>query len=473
MSNSNMLKVLIVATEMSPFIASGGLGEVIGSLPKSLRKNNIDVRVIIPKYKNINKSLLNDFNFTTNINVALENNCFETNIYSQQKDNYTIYFVENDYFFNREELYGYYDDYKRFAYFSKAVLEALPHIDFKPDVLHINDWQTSLCSVYMHKYYKNSSFYKDIKTLLTLHNMQYQGIYSRDVLKHIGLDDSYYHMESLEFHGNINYLKGGLIYSDAISTVSPTYAKEIQHKDFAYGLEGILQKRKKDIYGILNGVEMNSPFNNFEDNLINKKKETKKLLQRKLGLKIREDVPLIAIVSRLVNQKGLDLINFDFFNRDMQLVVLGTGEGHLENFFKNLQELHPTKISANIFYEKNLADEIYLGADMFLMPSVFEPCGLGQIFALQNATIPIVRSTGGLKDTIEHYNYNNKIGNGFVFEHNISSGLLWALDEAIKCYHNKDHWCNVLQNAVHSNFSWDKSSLEYIKLYKQLLDETK
>ncbi len=298
--------------------------------------------------------------------------------------------------------------------------------------------------------------------------MQYQGIYSSDIIKHIGLDNSYFHVEALEFYGNINYLKGGLLYSDAISTVSPTYAKEIQTYDFAYGLDGVLQKRKNDIYGILNGVDSNSPFKNFNEDITNKKKEKKKLLQRKLGLELREDVPLVAIISRLVNQKGLDLINYDFFNRDIQLVVLGTGEKHLENFFSNLEELHPTKISANIFYEKNFSDEIYLGSDIFLMPSSFEPCGLGQIFALQNATIPVVRSTGGLKDTITHYNYNNKLGNGFVFEHYTSSGLLWALDEAIKCYHNKDHWNNVLQNAVHCNFSWDKSSLEYIKLYEQL-----
>ncbi len=471
MKTTKKLKVFIVSTEMSPFVSTGGLGEVIGSLPKALKNNNIEVRVIIPRYKAINESHLKDLKFETSINVTLKNECYDTNIYSKEHDGYTVYFIENDTFFNRDGIYAYYDDYKRFAYFSKAVLEALPHIDFKPDVLHLNDWQTALCSVYMHKYFSNTSYYKNIKTLLTIHNMQYQGIYDRSILDRIGLDDTYFNIDSLEFFGNVNYLKGGLLHSDAISTVSPTYAKEIQGEDFAYGLHGVLQKRKEDIFGILNGVESNIHSLDCDINcVLEKKKIAKAMLQKKLGLEQREDVPVISIISRLAEQKGLELIDYEFFNRDIQLIVLGTGSEHIENFFRNLQELHPDKVSTNLFYEKNFSNEIYLGSDMFLMPSKFEPCGLGQIFAMQNATIPIVRSTGGLKDTVQHYDYNTKEGNGFVFEHFISSGLMWALDETLKCYHNKDHWKNVIENAINSDFSWDKSSLEYIKLYKRIIN---
>ncbi|MFV0519664.1 MAG: glycogen synthase [Lachnospirales bacterium] len=466
-------KILLLASEMTPFVSSGGLGEVIGSLPKSLGKNNIDVRVIIPKYKEIKETHLKDLNFVLNTSITLNNERKELSVFSKKYDDYTVYFIENHQYFSRDSLYAYYDDFERFAFFSRAALEILPLIEFQPNILHLNDWQTALCPIYLDKYYKKFTFYKNIKTLMTIHNIRYQGNFGADVLYRIGLDYSYFTIDKLEFYGNINYLKGALKYADAISTVSPTYAKEIQSQEFAYGLEGILQERQKDIYGILNGVDIpnkNPVLSESVDKILDHKKAKKLELQKRLGLDVTDDVPLIAIISRLVDQKGLSLISHEVLNRNIQLVVLGTGDGHFEHYFRNLQEVMPNKISANIYYEKNFSDELYFGADMFLMPSLFEPCGLGQIFALENGTIPIVRSTGGLKDTVIHYSYETREGNGFVFEDFLTSGLAWGLDEALNCYYNKENWKQIVSNALNTDYSWDKSSIEYIKLYEKIIN---
>ncbi|MFV0440022.1 MAG: glycogen synthase [Lachnospirales bacterium] len=469
----NKTKILILATEMSPFASSGGLGEVIGSLPKSLHEKDIDVRIVLPKHKSISEEHFSDLNKPICLHINLGHMNKDVKVYTKKYCGFTVYFIENSEYSNRDSLYGYPDDFERYAFFSKAALEILPSIDFKPDLIHLNDWQTALCPVYLDRYFSKFTFYKDIKTLITIHNIQYQGIYSPSVLEKIGLDYSYFTIDKLEYFGNINLLKGGLLYSNAISTVSPTYAKEIQSSDFAYGLEGILQQRKADITGILNGVKIidkNEIFDqNFED-ILAKKKETKSKLQKQLGLEVRDDVPMIAVISRLVSQKGLSLINHEFFERDIQLVILGTGEGGFENYFRNIHEMMPEKVSANIFYKPDFANDLYLASDLFLMPSLFEPCGLGQIFALEHGTIPIVRSTGGLKDTISHYDVNTQKGNGFVFEHYLSSGLLWALDEAIILYKDKRHWNLLMQNALNSNFSWDKSSDKYIELYNKIIN---
>ncbi len=469
------LKVLIVASEMTPFVSSGGLGEVIGSLPKSMAKNNIEVGVIIPKYKTIKEEYLKDITLELTTSIMLNNEKKEVSIYSKKQDGYTIYFLENFQYFNRDNLYAYYDDFERFAFFSKAVLEVLPKINFKPDLLHLNDWQTALCPVYLDKYFKNFTFYKDMKTLVTIHNIRYQGTFGADILFRIGLDFSYFTPDKLEFFGNINYLKGALIYSDAISTVSETYAKEIQEAEFAYGLEGVLREKKDKVFVIINGVDIpnkNPVLSEGLEKIKSAKKAKKAELQQRLGLEVTDDVPLIALISRLVDQKGLSLINHDFLNHNIQLVVLGTGDDYYENYFRNLQEVMPHKVSANIFYEKNFSDELYFASDMFLMPSLFEPCGLGQIFALENASIPLVRNTGGLKDTITHYIFSTKEGNGFAFNDFLTSGLCWCLDEALSCYYDKYHWDTVMQNALSSEFSWDKSSLAYIDLYKKIVSNS-
>ncbi len=469
------LKVLIVASEMTPFVSSGGLGEVIGSLPKSLAKNNVEVGVIIPKYKSIKEEYLTDIKLELTTSIMLNNEKKDLSVYSKKQDGYTVYLLENFQYFNRDNLYAYYDDFERFAFFSKAVLEVLPQINFKPDLLHLNDWQTALCPVYLDKYFKKFTFYKNMKTLVTIHNIRYQGTFSSDILYRIGLDYSYFTIDKLEFFNCVNYLKGALIYSDAISTVSQTYAEEIQREEFAYGLEGILQEKKDKVFGILNGVDIpnkNPILSESLENIINAKKAKKAELQKRLGLAVREDVPLVALISRLVDQKGLSLMNHDFLDHDIQLVVLGTGDDYFENYFRNLQEVMPHKVSANIFYEKNFSDELYFASDMFLMPSLFEPCGLGQIFALENASIPIVRNTGGLKDTISHYSYENWTGNGFAFNDFLTSGLCWCMGEAINCYHNKDHWHTVMRNALASEFSWDKSSIAYIDLYKKIVSNS-
>lgn len=480
MSDNENLKVLIVSSEVSPYAKSGGLGDVAGSLPKELRKLGVDCRVVLPKYMSINEKYLEGMNYIDSFVVSLGWRRQSASIYQLSSDVPT-YLVENDYYFNRLGYYGDSDDYERFSFFSKASIEFLAKIDFRPDVIHFNDWQTGPACVYLKDIYSKFTFFSKIKSLYTIHNLQYQGVFGKETLGAIDLDDSYFAPDKMEFYDNVNYMKSALLYADAVSTVSPTYANEIKYSHFGYGLNGVLQSRENDLYGILNGidVELNNPetdsriYKNFNtDNFTTEKKENKTGLQKELGLPV-SDAPVISIISRLADQKGLDLIAFsmdELMGKDIQLVVLGTGEGRYENLFKTYAGRYPDKVSANIYFNEELAQKIYASSDMFLMPSLFEPCGLGQIFAMRYGTAPIVRKTGGLADTVVNYDTETKQGNGFIFDDYDAGGMMWAINQAISLYYNKEEWNNLIGNAMQCDFSWEASAKKYIELYQKLRD---
>ncbi len=478
MSDSKDLKVLVVASEITPFAKSGGLGDVIGSLPKALKHYGVDIRVVVPKYHSIKKEYAERMSYVDSLSISLDWRNQTASIFKME-DEIPIYFLGNDYYFGRDSLYGYDDDCERFSFFAKASVACLTHIDFIPDVIHYNDWQTGLGCVHLHDTYGGISALSNIKTLFTIHNIQYQGVFNRDLLRMMGLNEGYCNVNKMEFHGNVSMMKAALIYADAISTVSETYANEIQTPEYSYGLDGVLRKQSHKLYGIVNGIDevTNNPatdkriFENYDSNSLHIKKNNKRALQEQLGLP-QKDVPIIAIISRLVEQKGLDLIAVameELIGKDIQLVVLGTGESRYENLFKHMAWRSPDKVSANICFSDELAQRIYAGSDLFLMPSLFEPCGLGQLFAMRYGTIPIVRRTGGLADTVQHYDKTTKQGNGFVFNDYLANGMMWAVNEALHCYYLED-WNNVVQNAISSDFSWDKSAEKYIELYLKLKD---
>lgn len=477
-----MLKVLLVAAEVAPYSQSGGLGDVAGSLPKALRTAGVDMRVVLPKYKTIRPELLTDAHHVGNFMVHLSWRAQEANIFAinEHGDGDSTYLIENDYYFARDTFYGYGDDFERFAFFSKAAIEMLGVIGFQADIIHFNDWHTGLGPTYLRDVYRGFTFYKDIKSIITIHNLHYQGVFGRDVLWNVGLNDGYFTGGDLEFFGNISFLKAGILHADAVTTVSRTYAGEIQTPAYGYGMDGLLRKRGQEhsrLFGITNGID-DSKYNpatdprifvNFTIGEMDKKRANKHALQQYLNLPVG-NMPVISIISRLVEQKGLDIVAIileELMNMDIQLVVLGTGEGRYENLFRNFAMRYPHKVSACIMYEGTLAQRIYAGADIFLMPSVYEPCGLGQLFAMRYGTIPVVRKTGGLADTVEHFNPATGTGNGFVFEDFVASGLMWAMREALSLYGSQE-WDTLVKNAMSNDFSWQAVAGEYIDMYNQV-----
>ncbi|MCI8341882.1 MAG: glycogen synthase GlgA [Firmicutes bacterium] len=476
MSDSRCLKVLVVSSEVAPYAKSGGLGDVAGSLPSALKKEGVDVRVVLPKYKAIRTDHFIGAKFLGDYMVSLSWRKQKAGILEKSGDIKT-YFIENDYYFGRDGFYGYDDDNERFAFFCRAVLDMLNFIDFYPDIIHCNDWQTGPLPMFLNENYKKFVYYKNIRTLFTVHNLQYQGRFSRESMEM--LDVPPYCFENMEFYGQISFMKAGLMYADMISTVSKTYAEEIKTFQYGYGMDGILRHRSGRLCGILNGIdfEQNNPETddrieiNYSIDTLEKKRENKALLQKQLCLDQR-DVPVISVISRLADQKGFDLlawISEQMLNYDIQFIVLGTGERRLEDFFRTLEWRYPKRVSANILFDDTLAQRIYASSDMFVMPSLFEPCGLGQMFSLRYGTVPIVRKTGGLSDTVTHYNSDTKEGNGFVFEHYTADGLMWAIREALEVYNKGwNEWKNVVRNAMMSNNSWSNSAKEYVALYNKI-----
>lgn len=473
------MNILFAASEGVPFIKTGGLADVIGSLPKALKKYGLDVRVMLPKHGGIQESFKEKMTTRQVINVPLSWRNQYCGIQEMEYDGVHFYFIDNEYYFKREGLYGYNDDPERYAFFSKAVLESLPHLGFKPHILHCHDWHTGLVSVFLKAHYGGNPFYSDIKTVFTIHNLHYQGVFSKSILGDIlGLGDEYFNIDGLEYYGSVNCLKGGLVFSDKLTTVSKTYADEIKYPYFGEGLDGILRKRQCDLTGILNGIDYDE-YNPYTDRLIyavyengaENKKENKIRLQQELGLPQR-DVPLMGMVTRLVDSKGLDLVNCvlnEILDMDVQMVVLGTGEKKYEDMFKYYAYRYCDKMSANIRFDNTLAHRIYAASDLFLMPSRFEPCGLGQIIALRYGSLPIVRETGGLKDTVVPYNEYTEEGNGFSFTNYNAHDMLYTIRRAVGFYYDKDKWNRIVKNAMDSNFSWERSAGEYEKLYRSMI----
>lgn len=464
MPKDKKLKVLFASSEVEPFSKTGGLADVAGSLPIALDKAGIDIRVITPRYKCVRVSG----------NEA------------RLADKAPVYFIKNSKYFMRNNLYAekggdYPDNLDRFAFFSKSILEGLKELDFKPDIIHCNDWQTALVPVYLKEIYgKRDKFYGKMKTVLTVHNLGYQGVFPKEEFPKTGLGWDYFTMQRLEFYDMVNILKGGLVFADIITTVSPTYAREIQTAEFGCGLNGLLSERKTALSGILNGIDYGE-WDPSKDKELKYhfsalrpegKRKDKTLLQKEAGLEERQDAPLIGIVSRLADQKGLDLIARiinPLLDHDVQFILLGTGEGKYHRLFEEISKRVPRKVSINLKFDGLLAKKIYSGADIFLMPSRYEPCGLSQMISLRYGTIPIVRRTGGLADTITEFDPDTTRGNGFVFERYDAWEFFDAIKRAVDIYRRKGLWAKLVSNAMKCDFSWDKSAEKYLEVYKKLI----
>ncbi len=473
-----MKKILMLSSEAAPFAKSGGLGDVVGALPKELSKLGMDVRVILPKYGCIDPKYISKMEFLFYIYVPLGWRNKYCGVFSLCDKGVTYYFLDNEYYFGDRELYKW-NDLERFAFYDKASLEILKRLDFKPDVIHCNDWQTGMVPVILKAYYQRDEFYRGIKTVFTIHNLKYQGIYSiEDAAEFFSLDYSYFTDDKLEFHGNANLMKAGIVYSDVVTTVSPTYSEEIKTLLGGEGLDGILSARGNSLFGILNGIdyeEYNPEIDPYiferysKKNVRIGKRKNKACLQEKLGILVDSEKPMIGIVSRLVEQKGIDLIAAamdELMGFDIQLVVLGTGERKYEEMFRYYERISGGKVSANITFSNELAHQIYAASDIFLMPSVFEPCGLSQIIAMAYGAIPLVRETGGLKDTVEPYNEFTAEGYGFSFAPLNASDMLYTLRRALHFYSEKDVWDSLVKKAMSQDYSWTESAKKYEMLYK-------
>jgi starch synthase len=475
------MKVLYVASEAVPFVKTGGLADVAGSLPKALLKEDVDIRVIMPKYGAIGKEYIDSMEHVYDGELEVAWRSKYIGLDKLVLENVTYYFVDNQEYFNREGFYGYDDDAERFSFFSRAVLNLLPAMDFWPDVIHTNDWHAGLVNVFLKLEHMEDERYQNIKTLYTIHNLKYQGVFPKDIMPDVlGLDWKYFNNGDLEFFDAVNFMKGGIIYADYVSTVSKTYAKEIQYEYFGEHLDGLLRSRKDDLFGIVNGIDYDvynpmtdkNLFETYDVDSPDRKRDNKVALQKLLGLPEDRRMPVVALVSRLVAAKGLDLIvrmmDEILMHEDIQFIVLGTGDKEYEDWFKGLAWRFPHKVSANIRFSNELAQRIYAGADIFLMPSNYEPCGIGQIVAMRYGTIPVVRETGGLKDTVQQYDKYTQTGNGFVFSDYNAHEMMYALKKALGSYANYAEWNQIVHNAMASDYSWTNSAKEYKKLYEQL-----
>ncbi len=472
------MKVLYAASEALPFIASGGLADVAGSLPQALRKRLIGCRVVMPLYDGIKQELKDSMKFITNISVPVAWRRQYCGIFEARAGGVIYYLLDNQYYFKRDALYGFYDDAERFAFFSRAILEILPHIDFKPDIIHCNDWQTALTPLYYSTMYANQPGYENIKTVLTIHNIQYQGVYGEELLDNVvGIDHA--HKSLIEYDGAVNLMKGGIECANAVTTVSPSYAKEILDPWYSHGLDTILRERSYKLRGILNGIDVENynpetdkdVFKNYSVDNMRGKAVNKRELQKLLGLPEKSDTPVMGMVSRLVSHKGLDLckavLDELLSTTDIQLVVLGSGDYQYEEFFRGLAERYPDKVGLCLGFIPDLARKIYAGSDMFLMPSKSEPCGLSQMVALRYGSIPIVRETGGLRDSVS--DSGDGEGNGFVFSSYNAHDMLHAIKRAVAGYQDKKGWSILVKRAMESDNSWGKSANEYIRMYKEVL----
>ena len=474
------MKVLYAASEALPFAASGGLADVAGSLPQALRKRLIGCRVVMPLYDTIKQELRDTMKFVTNISVPVAWRRQYCGIFEAKYGGVTYYLLDNEYYFKRGSLYGHYDDAERFAFFSRAILEIIPHIDFKPDIIHCNDWQTALTPLYYSTIYATQPGYENIKTVFTIHNIQYQGVYGKELIDNVvGLD--YSQKNLIEYDDTVNFSKAAIECANAVSTVSPSYAKEILDPWYSHGLDTILKERSFKLRGILNGIDVENYnpetdkdiFKNYSAEKMTGKATNKRELQKFFGLPEKKDTPVMGMVSRLVSHKGLDLckavLDELLATTDIQLVVLGSGDAEYEDFFRGLAARFPEQVGLCLGFIPDLARKIYAGSDLFLMPSKSEPCGLSQMVALRYGSIPIVRETGGLRDSVK--DSGDGEGNGFTFANYNAHEMLHAIRRACEGYSDKKGWKILVKRAMESDNSWGKSANEYIKMYKEILKQ--
>ncbi len=478
-----MKKVLFVASECVPFVKTGGLADVVGSLPKYLDKEQFDVRVMLPKYMMIPDHFKQNMQYKTHFYMELNWRSQYVGVLESVVDGITFYFIDNEFYFSGMKPYGnIYEDIEKFTFFSRACLSALPVIDFRPDIIHCHDWQTGLVPVYLHDSFQGGEFFRGIKTIMTIHNLKFQGVWDKKTIKNItGLGDYYFAPDKLEAYGDANYLKGGIVYADYVTTVSDSYANEIRMPFYGEGLDGLMNAKANRLVGIVNGIDYNEynpetdPFIVQHYNAKNFRKEKVKnkcALQEELGLEVNDKKFMIGIVSRLTDQKGFDLIDYvieEICAEDTQLVVLGTGEEKYEHLFRHFVWKYSNRVSANIFYSNERSHRIYAACDAFLMPSLFEPCGLSQLMSLRYGTVPIVRETGGLRDTVQPYNQYEGTGTGFGFCNYNAHEMLGTVRYAKDVYYNhRREWNKIIDRGMAADFSWSASARKYEDLYNRM-----
>lgn len=478
------MKILFVGAEAVPFISTGGLGDVLGSLPQSIVAcdSKADVRVVLPLYQKIKEKYADVLEYVGNTTVGLSWRNQYCGIYKYELGGVTYYFLDNEYYFKRGSIYGDFDDAERFAFFGKAVLDIMPTIDFYPDILHANDWQSATTIIYLKRKYYLNPYYCDIKTIYTIHNIDYQGIYSMSILGDVFGLDCFGDRSIVEYNGDINLTKGAIVCSDIVSTVSQRYADEIQTEFYSSGLHYILHQYSDKITGIVNGIDVNyyNPENddviakNYSSSDISGKAECKRQLQEMCGLEQNPSVPVVSMISRLASHKGFDLVKYilpEMLDLGIQFVLLGTGEFELEEYFKSIQKAYPDKVKVFLEFNKDLSKKIYAGSDIFLMPSKSEPCGLSQMISSVYGAVPVVRETGGLYDTIKPYNIYNGEGNGFTFANYNAHEMKDAVARAVDLYNDKKKWSTLLKTVMDTDFSWNVSAKKYIDLYRSVANK--
>ena len=479
------MKIAMLASEVVPFAKTGGLADVAGALPKFLSPLGLELRVILPLYRETKKKNLPLRRIIESLEMDWNGEKVRFSVWESREGTLGFLMIERDEYFDRDFLYGtpqgdYPDNGERFAFFSKAALETLKHLGFRPDVIHAHDWQAAIALALLKFVYAQDPFFAYTRSLFTIHNLAYQGLFEREVLSRTGLPDSLFNMEDLEFYGKVNYLKGGILYSTAVSTVSRRYSQEIQTPEFGYRLDGLLRKRRDRLFGILNGVDYAdwNPATDkfiirpFDPTYLDGKKECKKDLLRAFSLDtVKEETPVIGMVSRLAGQKGFDIVCEsleEIFKMGAVLVVLGTGEEVFQKALGAAREESPGSLGLKIAFDESLSHKIYAGSDMFLIPSRYEPCGLTQMYSLRYGTVPVVRATGGLDDTIQEYDAAQGTGNGFKFQEYSAAALLSSLKKAITVHRQKERWRPLVQKAMSCDFSWEISAREYLRLYQRL-----
>ncbi len=476
------MKVLYVSSEAAPFVKTGGLGDVAGSLPQALCEKGVDARVIMPLYRCIDQKYKDKMTYLNHIYIDMAWRKQYCGVFSMVHDGVTFYFVDNEYYFNGDKPYDFIHlDCEKFLFFSKAVLSLLPTIDFRPDVINCNDWQSGAVPVYLDTF-RDNPFYQGIKTVMTIHNLKFQGRWDFNKIKDaMGISDYYFTSDKLEYHKDANLLKGGMVYADRITTVSDTYAWEITTPEYGEGLDGLLSARRNSLQGIVNGISYKD-WDSEKDPMLyanygikdfaEGKKKNKMALQKELNLPVDGDKFMIGIVSRLTDQKGFDLVAGaleSLVSGGCQLVILGTGDEGYENLFRHYSWKNPDVVSANIYFSNELSHKIYASCDAFLMPSRFEPCGLSQIISMRYGTLPIVRETGGLKDTVAPYNEFTGEGTGFSFASYNTGDMLHVINYAMEVFYNRrDEWNKIVKNAMSRDFSWSVSADKYIAMYREL-----
>ena len=473
------MNVLFLTSEAVPFIKTGGLADVAGSLPKELKKAGVDIRVVLPLYGTIDPTYRSQMEKITEFYVDLDWKHQYTGVYQLVFDNVTYYFLDNKEYFDRSYPYGFDDDAERFIYFSKASTLLSKEIDFKPDIIHTNDWHTAMVNVFVNDFRHGDSYYDDIRTVFTIHNLKYQGVFDPAYMKLAGLDGGYFNENDLKYYDAINFMKAGIIHATAVNTVSENYAREIHYPFYGEGLDGVIRQYDYKLSGIVNGIDY-SQWNpetdsfidvNYDIDSIDKKVKNKLALQEFYGLPQREDVPMIGMVTRLSEMKGLDLVRYildELLEEDIQFVMLGTGEYTYEEMFKYFAWKYPEKMASRIYFGGEEAHKIYAASDFYLMPSISEPCGISQLIAMRYGTLPIVREAGGLKDTVIPYNEFTGEGTGYSFANINAHELLFTIKNAMDVYKNdRDNHNRLIKNAMKQDIDWKKSAEKYLQLYEQ------